>query len=82
MILRFLKNNGKNFKMTVKNMICRHFYGEGFFKKKTRSHPAQNLQITYKSNGKQRTVVSWNDPFPNPIRRFAPHMALALTGIR
>ena len=30
-----------------------------------------------KSNGKQRTVVSWYDPFPNPIRRFAPHMALA-----
>ena len=30
-----------------------------------------------KSNGKQRTVVSWNDPFPNTIRRFAPHMALA-----
>ena len=37
------------------------------------------IRISYpdKSNGKQRTVVSWNDPFPNPIRRFAPHMALA-----
>ena len=30
-----------------------------------------------KSKGKQRTVVSWNDPLPTSIRRFAPHMALA-----
>ena len=30
-----------------------------------------------KNPGKLRTFVSLYDPFPNSIRRFAPHVALA-----